>query len=80
MNEKHGIGKNIADMTVLITGASRGIGADTALRFAAVGMNVVIHYRNSLEAANEVARRCLEVGGKAYTVAADLRSKEQICA
>lgn len=78
MNEKHGIGKNIADMTVLITGASRGIGADTALRFAAVGMNVVIHYRNSLEAANEVARRCLEVGGKAYTVAADLRSKEQI--
>ncbi|MGN8768711.1 elongation factor P 5-aminopentanone reductase [Paenibacillus barengoltzii] len=78
MQTNHGIGKNIADMTVLITGASRGIGAEVALRFASVGMNVVIHYMKSHEAANEVARKCLELGAKAYTVAADLRSKEQI--
>lgn len=75
---QHGIEKNIGDMTVLITGASRGIGAEIALRFASVGMNVVIHYMNSHEAANEVARKCLELGARVYTVSADLRSKEQI--
>ncbi|GIO36097.1 3-oxoacyl-ACP reductase [Paenibacillus antibioticophila] len=74
----HGEEKNIKDMTVLVTGASRGIGAQIALRFASVGMNVVIHYMNSHEAANEIARSCIELGAKVYTVSADLRSKEQI--
>ncbi|GAA0134215.1 SDR family oxidoreductase [Paenibacillus sp. YSY-4.3] len=79
MNSRHGIDKSIGEMTVLITGASRGIGADIALRFAAVGMNIVIHYRKSHEAANEVARKCLELGAKVYTVNADLGSREEIC-
>ncbi|GIP52302.1 MULTISPECIES: elongation factor P 5-aminopentanone reductase [Paenibacillus] len=78
MVSNHGIEKNIGEMTVLVTGASRGIGAQIALRFASVGMNVVIHYMNSHEAANEVARKCMEEGAKVYTVSADLRSKEQI--
>lgn len=64
--------------TVLITGASRGIGASIAERFAAVGMNIVIHYVHSHEAANDVARRCLAKGAKAMTIAADLRSRDQI--
>lgn len=70
--------KNIKDMTVLVTGASRGIGAQIALRFASVGMNVVIHYMNSHEAANEIARNCMDLGAKVYTVTADLRYKEHI--
>ncbi len=78
MVSNHGGEKNIGEMTVLVTGASRGIGAQIALRFASVGMNVVIHYMNSHEAANEVARKCMEKGAKVLTVAADLRSKEQI--
>ncbi|MDO7905767.1 SDR family oxidoreductase [Paenibacillus sp. JX-17] len=72
------IGKPIADTTVLVTGGSRGIGAAIAERFASVGMKVVIHYQQSHEAANEVARDCLEYGAKVMTVCADLRSKEQI--
>ncbi|TQR98927.1 elongation factor P 5-aminopentanone reductase [Paenibacillus ottowii] len=70
--------KAIGDTTVLITGASGGIGAAIAERFAAVGMNVVIHYMKSHEKANEVARRCMAYSGKVMTVSADLRSKEQI--
>ncbi|MCT1398677.1 3-oxoacyl-ACP reductase FabG [Virgibacillus sp. LDC1] len=70
--------KPIGEMTVLITGASRGIGAAVAERFASVRMNVVIHYMNSHEAANEVARRCMAYGAKVLTVSADLRDKEQI--
>lgn len=35
--------KALADTSVLITGASRGIGAAIAHRFASVGMKVIIH-------------------------------------
>jgi 3-oxoacyl-[acyl-carrier protein] reductase len=64
--------------TVLITGASKGIGAAVAQRFASVGMNVVIHYNQAHEGANEVARSCMTQGAKVLTVSADIRSKEQI--
>ncbi|MFB9329764.1 elongation factor P 5-aminopentanone reductase [Paenibacillus aurantiacus] len=66
-------------MTVLVTGGSRGIGAAIARRFAAESMNVVIHYMQSHEAANETARSCMRMGAtNVMTVAADLRSKEQL--
>jgi 3-oxoacyl-[acyl-carrier protein] reductase len=70
--------KPFPQQTVLITGASRGIGAAIAERFAQVGMNVVIHYLKSHEAANGIARRCLEYGSNVLTVAADLRDRQQI--
>jgi 3-oxoacyl-[acyl-carrier protein] reductase len=70
--------KPFSEQTVLITGASRGIGAAIAERFAAVGMNVVIHYRESHEAANEIARTCMKHGAKVLTVSADVKSREQI--
>ncbi|MFE5319535.1 elongation factor P 5-aminopentanone reductase [Paenibacillus sp. NPDC056579] len=66
------------EQTVLITGASRGIGASIAKRFASVGMNVVIHYLQSHEAANETARSCMKHGAKVLTATADLRNREQI--
>lgn len=70
--------KALSDMTVLITGGSRGIGAAIAERFASVGMNVVIHYLQSHESANEVARKCISYGSKVLTLTADLRSREEI--
>ncbi|MFB5673659.1 elongation factor P 5-aminopentanone reductase [Paenibacillus terreus] len=72
------VNKALGEMTVLVTGGSRGIGAAIAERFASVGMNVVIHYMKSHEEANEVARRCMKDAGSVMTVTADLRSKEQI--
>jgi 3-oxoacyl-[acyl-carrier protein] reductase len=70
--------KPFIEQTVLITGGSRGIGAAIAERFASVGMNVVIHYMQSHESANETARKCMNHGAKVLTAMADLRSKEQI--
>jgi 3-oxoacyl-[acyl-carrier protein] reductase len=70
--------KPFADTTVLVTGASRGIGAAIAQRFASVGMKVVIHYLNSHESANETARACLNYGAQVLTVTADVRSREQL--
>lgn len=70
--------KPFNEQTVLITGASRGIGAATARRFAAIGMKVIIHYLQSHEAANEVARACMQSGAQVMTVSADLQDREQI--
>lgn len=70
--------KALTEMTVLITGGSRGIGAAIAERFASVGMRIVIHYMQAHEAANEVARRCLELGCDVMTISADLRDREQL--
>ncbi|MGO4106781.1 elongation factor P 5-aminopentanone reductase [Paenibacillus sp. YAF4_2] len=70
--------KTIKEMTVLITGGSRGIGAAIAQRFAAEGLNIVIHYRESHEAANETARACMRFGANVMTISADLRSREQL--
>lgn len=70
--------KPLQETSVLVTGGSRGIGAAIAERFATVGMKVAIHYLSSHEHANETARRCLRHGAEVLTVAADVRSKDQI--
>ena len=46
--------------TVLITGASRGLGAATALEFAEKGYNVVINYLNSKDSAESLKKDILE--------------------
>ncbi|SET41489.1 3-oxoacyl-ACP reductase FabG [Paenibacillus sp. NFR01] len=71
-------GKPLNEMTVLITGGSGGIGGAIAERFASVGMNIIIHYMRSHEAANDVARRCMALGAKVLTVAADIRDRGQL--
>lgn len=57
----------------LVTGASRGIGAATALALAAQGRNLVVHYGNDAEGAEKTAAGCAERGVDARTVQADLR-------
>ncbi|MEO3945034.1 3-oxoacyl-ACP reductase FabG [Gorillibacterium sp. CAU 1737] len=70
--------KAFPEQTVLITGASRGIGAAIAERFASARLTLILHYLHSHEAANEVARRCVERGSRVLTVSCDIRSREQV--
>lgn len=58
--------------TVLITGASRGIGAACAEYFAKRGARVIINYLNSEDAARELAGRINENGGTAEIFRADV--------
>jgi len=46
---------SLAGKTVLITGAARRVGATLARNFHASGANVVLHYRNSADAAAQLA-------------------------
>jgi 3-oxoacyl-[acyl-carrier protein] reductase len=63
---------NLENQVALITGGSRGIGAATVKLFAEAGANVVLSYRQNLRAAKNVEDHCLEVGGKALAVPADV--------
>lgn len=63
--------------TVLITGASRGIGREIALEFAKEGYNVVINYNKSEKQAFDVSRQVEKLGGKALVVNADLSKTEE---
>ncbi len=69
-----------ADQTVLITGASRGIGAAIAQAFAAEGAFVVVNYRQNAAAAADVVERCRALGGEALAICADVTSAEQVAA
>jgi NAD(P)-dependent dehydrogenase (short-subunit alcohol dehydrogenase family) len=60
---------DLTDQTILVTGASRGIGRAIARALAAAGATVAVHYGSSREAAEEVAAAC---GNGAQPIQADL--------
>lgn len=57
---------------ILITGASRGIGAATAQLAASLGYHVCVNYRADENAANELVQRITSSGEKALAIQADV--------
>jgi len=64
--------------TVVITGASKGIGASTSKVFAKAGYDVAISYFHSPEAVAQVVKACEDHGVKALAVQADCSKEEGI--
>jgi NAD(P)-dependent dehydrogenase (short-subunit alcohol dehydrogenase family) len=64
--------------TLVITGASRGIGASTARLAAERGYRVAINYSRDASAADRVARAITGSGGKAIVVPGDVASEEDV--
>ncbi|HHX8332175.1 TPA: glucose 1-dehydrogenase [Vibrio diabolicus] len=63
---------------VIVTGASRGIGAATAKKLAEQGYAVCVNYRAQSEAAHQVVRDIQANGGKAIAVQADVSDEQQV--
>lgn len=68
---------NLNDKKVLITGSSRGIGAEIAKKMAALGAEVIINYANSKARAEEVKTEIEAAGGTAHLLQADVSDFDQ---
>ena len=68
------MGEALRDRVVLVTGGSRGIGAEVAVKAAAEGATVAVHYRTAPEAAQRTLARIGEAraGAEADSFAADI--------
>ena len=72
MQDTDEYGKTPRPRAALVTGGSRGIGAETAVALAERGYDVAISYRNKAARAEDVVARILSLGQDAYALAADL--------
>jgi 3-oxoacyl-[acyl-carrier protein] reductase len=68
---------SLADRVVLVTGSSRGIGAEVAAKAAAEGAVVAVHFHESREGAERTLARVREAGGDGDCFSADLGDGRQ---
>ena len=63
---------SLAGRRALVTGSSRGVGADTVRYFAEAGADVVVNFRNKAPRAEKLAAQLRELGVRALVQGADL--------
>lgn len=63
---------------VLVTGSSRGIGASLAQGFAREGATVVVNYLQNHTASEKVVSSCIELGGDAWAIQADVTDEQSV--
>ncbi|WP_416446727.1 SDR family oxidoreductase [Leucobacter sp. HNU] len=64
--------QSLTGRRALVTGSSRGVGADTVRYFAEAGADVVINFRNKAPRAEKLAGELRELGVRALVQGADL--------
>lgn len=67
------------DKVVLITGASRGLGASIAKEFSKLGANIIINYNNNKESAEQLKQELEQrYNNKILTIKADISNEEEV--
>jgi len=64
--------------TALVTGSAKRVGRELLLTIAAYGADVVVHYRNSADAAEETAAAAREYGVDATAVQGEITDPESV--
>ena len=70
--------KKLVGKAAVVTGASKGIGAEIARQLAAEGAAVVVNYARSKEAAEKVVNEIKRGGGTAVAVQADVANPSDV--
>ena len=70
--------KKLDGKVAVVTGASKGIGAEIAKQFAAEGAAVVVNYASSKQDADRVVDEITKRGGKAVAVQANVAKKAEV--
>ena len=70
--------KKLAGKVDIVTGASKGIGADIAKHLAAEGAAVVVNFASSKEGADRVVDEITKRGGQAIVVQGDVARKTEV--
>src|SRR6266446_136126 len=70
--------QKLAGKVAVVTGASKGIGAEIAKHLAAEGASVVVNYASSKAGADKVVADITGKGGKAIAVQADVSKEADI--
>jgi 3-oxoacyl-[acyl-carrier protein] reductase len=68
----------LAGKVAVVTGASKGIGANIAKHLAAAGASVIVNYASSKEGARRVVEEITGAGGRAAAIQADVSRAEDI--
>lgn len=76
MGEEHSM--RLKDKIALITGASKGIGKEIAVKFAENGCDIILFYRNNEFLANKVINRIKELGRRAIAIKLDVSNYEEV--
>ena len=69
---------SLSGRRALVTGSSRGVGADTVRYFAEAGADVVVNFRNKAPRAEKLAAQLRELGVRALVQGADLTDAESL--
>jgi 3-oxoacyl-[acyl-carrier protein] reductase len=72
------VSKRLSGKVAIVTGASKGIGAEIAKHMAAEGAAVVVNYSSSKEGAERVVKEITSKDGKAVAVQANVAKKADI--
>ena len=75
-----GVGRyqELREQTALILGGSRGIGRAISERLALEGVNLVINYSRSAEAAEDCAQACRSLGVDVQLIQGDIGDEESL--
>ena len=69
--------KTLANLSILVTGSSRGIGKAIAVALAAQGYDLVLHCRSQREQADAVVETIVSQGGRARVIQFDVADRAQ---
>jgi NAD(P)-dependent dehydrogenase (short-subunit alcohol dehydrogenase family) len=74
------MGMDLRGKASLVTGASRGIGAATALKLAELGSDVVVNYRSKAARAFEIVAQIESLGVRVVQAQADITNRDEVAA